>query len=162
MVDLNTIDLQGFVSTAVKEVFDTMLSMEAADFVTDAEAVVSGNRIVGSVGFAGRATGCINLHFTDPFATEITAAMLGSEPDEIDGEEVHDVIGEVSNMVGGDLKSRLCDAGFPCELSIPSTTRGSDFRIESKGWMRCERFSFKSQKHTAIVEVFLKSGNNEQ
>jgi len=49
-------------------------------------------------------------------------------------EEVNDVIGEVCNMVGGDLKSRLCDAGFTSSLSIPSITYGESFRIQPEGW----------------------------
>jgi len=66
------------------------------------------------------------------------------------------VIGELSNMIGGDLKSRLCDAGLPCQLSIPSITSGSDFKIESRGWVRSERFVCANQGQSAIVEIFIK------
>ncbi|HEN21154.1 MAG TPA: chemotaxis protein CheX, partial [Desulfobacteraceae bacterium] len=70
--------------------------------------------------------------------------------------EIHDVIGEVSNIVGGSLKSRFCDSGLPCELSIPSITSGSDFHIESMNWARCERYIFGNKDHAGIVEVFIK------
>ena len=90
----------------------------------------------------------------------MTAAMLGMETDEIEGdEEVHDVIGELCNMICGDLKSRLCDAGLSCELSIPSITCGKGFTIESRGWDRSEQFSFRSDNHTALVAVYMKSAN---
>jgi len=39
------------------------------------------------------------------------------------------VIGEVSNMVVGSVKSVLCDTGFPCNLTIPSIMRGQGFSI---------------------------------
>jgi chemotaxis protein CheX len=80
--------------------------------------------------------------------------------DEIDSdEEVYDVIGELSNMIGGDLKSRLCDAGFTCELSIPSITSGKDFSIASKGWAINEVVCFQYQEHFALIEAFLKNGS---
>jgi CheY-specific phosphatase CheX len=90
-------------------------------------------QIVGSVSFAGKAMGSINLHFSEAFARLVTAAMLDMDEDDIEGdEEVHDVVGELSNMVGGDLKSRLCDAGLTCELSIPTITSGREFGSNPK------------------------------
>ena len=92
--------------------------------------------------------GNIHIHISDAFARLVTGAMLGMELEEIKGEqEVHDVIAEFSNMVGGDLKSRFSDFGFPCELSIPAITSGKDFTIESLDWTRHERFSFRHQPY---------------
>ena len=100
--------------------------------------------------------GNIHIH-SDKFARLMTGAMLGMELEEIEGEEeVHDMIGEFSNMVGGDLKSRFSDFGFPCELSTPSITSGKDFKIESLDWTRRERFSFRHQQHVGLVEVFMR------
>ena len=157
MSDINAVDLRGFVSGAVNEVFDTMLSMDIELADKDVQANVDGERIVGSVGFAGDAVGSVSIHVSEAFARSITAAMLGMEEDEIDGDEdVHDVIGELSNMVGGDLKSRLCDEGLNCNLSIPSITRGSDFRMETKGWERHESLAFRHQEQFALVNVYVK------
>jgi CheY-specific phosphatase CheX len=156
-MDLATFDLPTFLRGATQEVFDTMLSMELTE--KDAHAFADGNRIVGSVSLAGSVSGTVNIHVSDDFASQITANMLGMEVDEIDSdEEIHDVIGELSNMIGGDLKSRLCDAGFVCELSIPSITSGKDFNIESKGWAVKEFLCFQYQEHTALVEAFIKNG----
>ncbi len=158
MNEINSLDLKGFAINAVNSVFDMMLSMEVEISDADSQVVMNGNRIVGSVGFAGDVMGNIRIHVGDDFARVMTAAMLGTESEEVDGEEVSDVIGELSNMIGGDLKSRLCDSGFPCQLSIPSVTSGSDFKIESRGWIKHECFTFCHQQHTAMVEVFIKSG----
>jgi chemotaxis protein CheX len=160
MTDLNALDFKGFVTTSANEVFDTMLSMELESVQADASTAISGSRIVGSVSFAGDVMGSVHIHVSQHFARLITAAMLGMAMDEVeDDEEVEDVIGELSNMISGDLKSRLCDEGFPCQLSIPSTTSGSDFRIESMGWSRFERYAFRCQDHLAVVEVSIKPGS---
>jgi CheY-specific phosphatase CheX len=158
MNEINSVDLKGLVINAVNNVFDMMLSLKVEISDADPQVVIKGNRIVGSVGFAGDVMGNIRIVVGDDFACLMTAAMLGMELEEVDGEEVNDVIGELSNMIGGDLKSRLCDSGFPCKLSIPCVTSGSDFKIESRGWIKHESFIFCHQQHNAMVEVFIKSG----
>jgi chemotaxis protein CheX len=74
-------------------------------------------------------------------------------------DDVHDVIGEVCNMVAGDLKSRLCDGGFSCSLAIPSVTFGENFKTESKGWDRHERYGFRNSHNSALMEVYIKTAN---
>jgi chemotaxis protein CheX len=159
MNELSTLDLQGFVTAVTKDVFDTMVSMEISVTPSDDQPRWEGSRIVGSVGFAGDVMGAINLHVGEEFARLITAGMLGMEPEEVtDESEVHDVVGELGNMIAGDIKSRLCDAGLACELSIPSTTSGRDFKIESMGWNRLERFKLQSDSHVAWVDLSIKTG----
>ena len=160
MTDINSLDLKEFITKAVRQVFDTMLSMEVEPIDGDQTDHNNGNHIVGSVGFAGVVTGNLNLHVGQAFARQMTAAMLDMETEEIDGdEEIHDAIGELCNMICGDLKSRLCDAGLTCELSIPLIASGKEFAIEPKGWNRSERYGFRSQQQTALVEIFMKSAN---
>ena len=156
-MDLAAFDLPTFLRGAAQEVFDTMLSMDLTE--QEHKEFSGASRIVGSVSLAGSVSATVNIHVSNIFATQITANMLGMELDEIESdEEVHDVIGELSNMIGGDLKSRLCDAGFTCELSIPSITSGNDFRIESKGWAVNEIVYFQYQEHVALIEAFIKNG----
>jgi len=160
MSSINSLDLKTLITNVVSVVFDTMLSMEVESTEGKPLEPNNGNQIVGSVGFAGAVLGNLNLHVDKEFACLMTAAMLGMETDEIEGdEEVHDVIGELCNMICGDLKSRLCDAGLACELSIPTITTGKEFRIESRGWERNEQYGFRTQNHTALVAVYMKSVN---
>lgn len=158
MKDVATVDLKSFISNAIQEVFDMMLSMELTADEAGAAQSMNGNRIVGAVSFAGQILGSVSMHVGKPFAQLMTAAMLGMESDEIDSEEeVHDVIGELINMIGGDLKSRMCDAGFDCALSIPSITSGSDFRIEPMNWARHEVYSFRHRDEITQIEVSIKT-----
>ena len=160
MNEIEHLDLKSFVAHAVSEVFSTMLSLEVEPDVLNGQSPPEGNRIVGSVSFAGEVMGSISIQVTDAFGRLIAAAMLGMEEAEIEGtDEVNDVIGEMSNMIGGGLKSHLCDSGFPCDLSIPSITTGSDFKIESRSWLRHEKFAFKCNRHIAVVEAFIKPGS---
>jgi len=158
MSGINDLDLKAFVTKTLTEVFDTMLSMNLEQIDGCEEGIGEGNQIVGSVGFAGKAMGNVNILVSSDFARLMTAEMLGMETDEIEGEEeIFDVIGELCNMVGGDIKSRLCDSGFSCELSIPSVARGNDLKIDSMGWDRCECFGFKYLENAALVQVHMKT-----
>ena len=159
-MDLTSFNLGAFLRSATQEVFETMLSMQLAEREDVSKLPAGTNQVVGSVSMAGTVSGTVNIYVGDVFAKVITADMLGMELDEVDSdEEIHDVIGELSNMIGGDLKSRLCDAGFDCSLSIPSITSGKDFVIESKGWAVNEQVFFEHQEHIALIEAFIKNGS---
>jgi len=161
MTGIHDVDLKSFVTNSMQSVFDTMLSMRIeAEDPPQRESVTTGNHIVGTVGFAGKVMGNVNVFVSRDFAREIAAAMLGMSVDDLGSdEEVHDVIGEVCNMVGGDLKSRLCDAGLTCSLSIPSITFGNSFRVESKGWDRHELLGFRNSHNSALIEIYVKNSN---
>ena len=160
MNQIDALDLKAHVSNALADVFDAMLSINLTFPNEASQSNSDGTQIVGSVSFAGKAMGSINLRLNENFARQITAAMLDMDEGEIEGdEEIHDVVGELSNMIGGDLKSRLCDAGLTCELSIPTITSGREFEIEPKGWTRHERLVFSYQDQTGLVDVYLKSEN---
>ena len=153
MSDIDELDLRGLISGAMNDVLNTMLSMDLELGDEGAQANVTGERIVDSVGFAGKAVGSVSIQVNEAFARSITAAMLGMEEGEMEGDEaVHDVIGELSNMAGGDLKSRLCDGGLDCELSIPSIITGSDFKTEIKGWERHESLVFRHQEDGYVLK----------
>jgi flagellar motor switch protein FliN len=84
--------------------------------------------------------------------------MLGMEVDEIESdEEVFDVIRELSNIIGGNLKSNFVDAGLSCVLSTPSITNGHDFRVSPTGAIKPSRFLFAHKGHVIIVEAGVKS-----
>ncbi|MFN3534629.1 MAG: chemotaxis protein CheX [Desulfatiglandales bacterium] len=153
------IDLRSFVTNGVKEVFDKMLSMGIRPVEISPTDTIEGSKVVGSVSFAGAILGSVNIHIPNQLSKVLAAGMLGLSPEDIEGDdEVNDVVGELSNMIGGYLKSRFCDAGFPCELSIPSVTKGSDFRVESLQWDTREKFGFEPDGGRIILEVFLKRG----
>ena len=161
MTDINSLDFKTFLAKAADDIFDTMLSMKIEPSDEVSAKVNENNRIVGSVGFAGEVMGCMNIHVGYNFARIIAGAMLGEEATDVEEEEVLDVVGELSNMIGGDVKSRLCDAGMNCSLSIPTTTAGTDFTIETQGWSRHERLAIQSDRHVAVVEVYLKLNNSK-
>lgn len=115
-------------------------------------------RVSGSVGFVGEAvTGAVYLHVSGPFAKRITCAMLGLPPEEALGDaDVNDVMGEITNMIAGGLKSWLCDAGAACALTTPAIIRGSSFQVLGSEGVSKIQFGFASDAHQGLLEVHIK------
>jgi len=158
MSDLENFDIKSHVVESIVEVFDTMVSMEIEHSDSDPLDTGDADRVVVAVNFSGNVAGILNIQVTTNFARLMTANRLDMEPEELEGDgEIKDLLSEVSNIVGGNLKSALNNAGLDCMLSTPSMTYESDFTIKSLNMERFERFVFTHQQDWIIVEVGLKT-----
>jgi flagellar motor switch protein FliN len=154
---LNALDYKDRIAGAVEDVFETMFSVKLEPTATVSAASLTGVRNVSSVCFAGDATGIVSIHVGTDLCRRMAANMLGMKPEEIEGgDEIDDMLAELSNIVGGNLKSALTDTGLRCALSTPSCTTGSNFMIESLNLERYERFAFQTEDHIVFVEMGVK------
>src|SRR3954467_9915202 len=116
-------EIEELTKEAVQRVFQTMLSMEISTDEWPPDGIPV--EMISAVGFIGRATGSVYLCADAALARTIASQMLGLSESEIESDEmVNDVMGEVSNMIVGQVKSHLCDHGHSCTLTIPSIVRG--------------------------------------
>lgn len=140
------------------DVFETMLSMKAVA-QPGGSVPLFDERVTGCVAFAGEhINGAVYLHLGTPHATQIAAAMLGLEPAELGDAEVNDVVGEVTNMLTGGLKSWLCDSGAECAVSTPAIIRGSAFVIEAVPGVEREWLVFAYDQNRIVVEIHVRIG----
>ncbi|MCP3891442.1 MAG: chemotaxis protein CheX [Desulfobulbaceae bacterium] len=93
--------------------------------------------ISGVIGLAGTRKGVLAIHLPSKVAMAITGNFLGMEVEEID-EDVEDAVGELANMLGGDVKSILSGKGRDIDLSLPSIIRGERYDFQPTG--EAERF----------------------
>jgi chemotaxis protein CheX len=162
------------INRAVQDVFKTMLGKTAS--LADATGAlansdgspwehpvhISGQHVVGTVGFIGDISGLIYLYLEDTFANEIASHMLGmtlAEIDEAGHEVVNDAVGELTNMTVGTFKNQLADKGFPCKLTIPSILRGSNFSIEPVSSATRRIYRFHVGEHSIVADLLMKSGD---
>lgn len=159
-VDFDSFQIDNSIIGAVSDVFDTMLDIEIERCAGELDKNPNEIWIVGSISLSGVVMGRVNIHISEFFSRIMTATMLGIETEEIENlAAVKDCVGEVCNMISGNLKSALNDAGMPCLLSPPSFTSGSDFEMDMLNMRRVERFEFYHQDHDVLVEVGLKPSN---
>ena len=151
------VDIKTAIVNSVIDVFYTMLDMEVEAIQDVPESFTEEMRTVGSVTFAGEVDGMFNIQVNDDFGKQMTASMLGMEAEEVESkEEVYDVIREVSNIIGGNLKSKFVDAGLSCVLSTPSITNGRDFKVSPTNVIKPNRFLFSHKESIIIVEAGVK------
>src|SRR5208283_2265639 len=111
-------DLDELVTSAVTDLFTTMLGMKMVPVALEPGAANGDTYVAGSVGFIGRLSGVVYIYTTLRFATDITATLLGMEQGEVKEDEmINDAMGEMANMLVGQMKSRLSDRGLPCVLT---------------------------------------------
>ena len=139
------------------EVYSTMFQMttqptDGAEGNTSNEVLVA-----GSVGFIGDVNGTVYIYVQADLARTLASRMLGMPEAEIEGDEmVNDVIGEMTNMVVGAIKSRLCDAGSACKLTIPTIVRGSGLHAQPTGSSERRLIGFSAEGKTIFVEFIMK------
>ena len=151
---INSVDIRTAIINSVIDVFYTMLSMEVEHIKEVPESFKESKRTVGSVTFSGDVDCIFNIQVNDDFGRVMTAAMLGIEAYEVESEEdVYDVIREMSNIIGGNLKSQFVDVELSCILSTPSITNGNNFRVETIGSIKTEQFVFSYEDQNIIVEA---------
>src|SRR3954466_2594878 len=75
----------------------------AIDSATPAEYCAYG----ASVGFTGDWNGVIVIACDETMGREAAGAMFGTAPSDVASDDVADAIGELANVIGGNLKSLL-------------------------------------------------------
>jgi chemotaxis protein CheX len=164
-IDINKfqrLDIISSVGDSIIELFDTMLSLDVE--LSDREPFQNSEdfKVMGAIDFTGNVKGSIQFQVPKLFGRMIAAGVLGEELEQIqDIETVKDVIGEMTNILGGNLKAAFCDSGLPCKISTPSLTVGIDFQIEILNMDRYEKFAFKLNDHDILVEVCVKIEEGE-
>lgn len=79
--------------------------------------------VTALIGFEGSYSGLVVLHCPEPLARR-TASSLLCAGDDIAVQDVHDAMGEVVNILGGDIKLLLDGGGKQVQLSVPSVFDG--------------------------------------
>ena len=150
-------DLGDLVTAAVDSFFGTMLSMQMLPVPMSAPPQEEDVQIAGSVGFVGPLSGIIYSHLSEAFARRITCDLLGMDDFQVTGGEmINDTVGEMSNMLVGHIKSRLCDRGLPCVLTLPSIVRGRGLSVAAPSTTQRHFFGFASEGFRLFIEVHLK------
>lgn len=168
--------IRDHIARAVGDVFKTMLGREpsltpvSGDIeevwpLQSAQTEQARPHIVGTVGFLGDINGLIYLYLDLNFARLCTCHLLGmteSELTEAGDEVINDAIGELTNMTVGSFKNGLCDAGYPCKLTIPSILHGSNFTIEPIGPVTRHIYHFDCNGHRIVADILMKQDQEEE
>lgn len=117
---------------ATLNVFSTMLGLElqTGDSYVEADPPGPSEGVLALVGLAGNWAGSGTVSCSAEMARKISSALLMAEYESIN-DEVLDAIGEVANMVLGNVKTALEEKLGPMGLSIPTVVYGRNFTTRS-------------------------------
>lgn len=139
---------------AVQKTFVTMLGIELKQLSAAAVESFEGEHVLSTVAFDGKATGRVSLRYLPETARVLAAHILGVSTGEVGGNaDVDDVVGELSNIVVGNFKSNLCDAGLACKLSTPSISRTETFQLGRLIGGFAERMAFRAPDLSVFVDI---------
>jgi len=123
----------------VQSVFQTMMDLEAT--ASGTPWIHAPDTITSAVHFVGTWRGAALVECGAQPACQFAARFMGiGLPAAID-DDVRDVMGELANMVAGNLKSLLPKG---VDLSMPSVVVGSDYSLHVCGVNAMERRTFSS------------------
>jgi chemotaxis protein CheX len=139
-----------FVST----LFTTMLSTEIAPAEIKA---FTGSTITALVAFGGKWTGVFAMECDQPSALDFARRFLQCDDLE-DPNEVRDALGELANVVAGNLKQILPQG---TTLAAPSIVEGTNYTIRICGEHIVGSTGFSTKDSSLIVRLIQDSKTSE-
>lgn len=138
---------------ATTDVFSTMLAIDlaAAEPVEGTGGEVVSN-ITAMLGLGGDIRGMLAVHCPAAVAMAITSGFLGMDVDSLD-DDVKDAIGEIANMVAGNLKTAFAGHGVKLELAIPTSVIGESYRVGGMLGARRVAVAFGMESGQFLVEL---------
>lgn len=125
----DSLDIGKEIVNGTKDVFSTMLmvDLEEGDTAVNEKVDITSN-ITSMIGLGGGIKGLLAVHCPAAVAQDITSSFLGMDVDDL-GDDVKDAIGEIANMVAGNLKISYSTIDINVELAIPTSIVGDSFYV---------------------------------
>jgi CheY-specific phosphatase CheX len=122
----------------VCDLFDTMLQYETRE--SDEDYVGQNDGVTSAIFFAGAWRGAVVVECSEQQACFFSARLMGiPQPAQMD-DDVRDAMGELVNMIGGNLKSVLPPG---VSLSMPSVLEGAAYAYRICGANQKMRLAFR-------------------
>ncbi len=129
--------------SCTNDVFTTMIPLEIksdGSFYQKEEMISTD--VISLVTFTGEHSGIVAIFCTRGIALNITSNMLGIEATSID-QDTKDAMGEVANMIAGNIKNKTCETYGAMHLSVPIVIAGEDLSISSATEKKGENVNVK-------------------
>ena len=136
------------VDSVVGSVFSTMMGLEV--WRSDDPCPPTPGLLTGAVYLTGSWEGAVCIHCGPAQACAFAGRFVGTEPPERVDDDVRDVIGELANMIGGNLKCTLCPG---IRVSIPSVTDGASYTLRVCGARTICRMAFQTEAGPVWITV---------
>ncbi len=109
--------------------------------------------ISGLIEITGDLSGSASITFTKKSILGIVSAMFGEEMTELN-EEIHDAVGELSNMVAGHVTTKIAEMDKKVKVKFAEVKTGIDHEIPHiEGAEYVLALPFQTTKGKVVIEV---------
>lgn len=156
--------LIAYIKKSVENVFATMIDIEIDPHGTvhkkaDEDFKMPFEKDLACImGFAGEITASLISHFDENLANQATAKMLGLDEDPSRA-DIRDAVGEITNMIAGQVQVSLADTGKKSNISLPIVIAGKNFTTDSLNNKNSFIIDFKTAAGRLLIEFSYKSNN---
>lgn len=119
--------------------------------VADPGGPVADETVTGCIYISGGWEGTVFLELTREHAEHAAQVMFAAAPGTLSEDDVSDALGELTNMVAGNVKGALL---APTRLSLPWVARGASYAVRVPGTALLERVLFQSAAGPMRVSVW--------
>jgi CheY-specific phosphatase CheX len=122
MNQIELANLPEIASSTITTIFSEMVGVEATLSDRSPDELPDGPQVVSTIDLSGSCPGIITVSSDLKLARKITSIMMGGSDDEQGASDILDVIGELNNMIVGNLKTVMGNTGIECRLKTPSVS----------------------------------------
>jgi len=112
---------------------------------------LEGQTVTGCVHVSGEWNGSVFLSCDSETAAAAAEAMFAADPGSLSSDEVSDALGELTNMVGGNIKSLL---PAPSRLSVPTIAVGASGAVRIPGAVLLDRVVLLSDPGPLHISIW--------
>ena len=109
-----------------------------------------GRTLTGCVQLTGDFEGAALLDCTGKLAQRVAGVMFEEHPDALSIAEVQDALGELTNMIAGNIKPLLSGSS---RLSLPSVVEGADYTLIVPGSKALLQVGFTCEQEPLLVTL---------
>lgn len=149
LADAELLPVEHLASIAA-DVWQSFLEQELVQDFSPADRI-SGPTMTGCVQISGDWEGTVFLQLGLETARSAAETMFMADPGSLSDDEIGDGLGELTNMVGGNIKSLLPGQ---CALSLPSVAEGENCTVRVPGSVLVHRVPLVGEGGPVLVSVW--------
>jgi len=142
------------VVTVVHDVFASLLGLEVSSNDGVSPEPSSSRKVSTTVGITGDWNGTLTMECDCDTACLLASSMLGTEPDSSMNDDVKDVLGEIVNILAGNVKGTLPGRS---RLSLPLIVEGNDYHVGVLNGKELMRKSLSCQGNSVTISVVVRA-----
>ena len=138
------------VRSVVRSVWSTQLGLEIQD-ADDSGKTAPSPTMTAAIHISGDYRGGIRLECSRALVQRAGSIMFDLPADQISEEDERDVVGELTNVIAGNIKALIPGSNL---ISLPTIVEGTDYKVSTLTAKSCDDFAFVLDGESLTFTIF--------